>query len=70
MQELTTMIELQDVDRIHKLDNAGICVSLNSDDPEEFESGYLTNMLILFQEASGYFKVDIQPQRHCSAHAL
>lgn len=49
----------QDVDRIRKLDSAGICVSLNSDDPEEFETGYLTNMLILFQEASGYSKADM-----------
>jgi adenosine deaminase len=49
----------QDVDRIRKLDSAGICISLNSDDPEEFESGYLTNMLILFQEASDYSRADM-----------
>jgi len=49
----------QDVERIRKLDNAGICISLNSDDPEEFESGYLTNMLILFQEASDYSRADM-----------
>lgn len=49
----------QDVDRIKALDNAGVCVSLNSDDPEEFESGYLTNMLILFQEASDYSRADM-----------
>lgn len=49
----------QDVDRITKLDAAGVCVSLNSDDPEEFESGYLTNMLILFQEDSMYSKADM-----------
>ena len=49
----------QDVDRIQKLDSAGVCVSLNSDDPEEFETGYLTNMLILFQEASDYSKADM-----------
>ena len=46
--------EPQDIDRIKALDSAGVCVSLNSDDPEEFESGYLSNMLVLFQEASGY----------------
>jgi adenosine deaminase len=46
----------QDVDLITALDKAGVCVSLNSDDPAEFESGYLTNMLVLFQEASGYSK--------------
>ncbi len=49
----------QDVDRIMALDSAGVCVSLNSDDPEEFESGYLTNMLILFQGASGYSRADM-----------
>ena len=49
----------QDVDRIMTLDEAGVCVSLNTDDPEEFESGYLTNMLILFQEASGYSEADM-----------
>ena len=45
---------LQDVDRIMILDDAGVCISLNTDDPEEFETGYLTNMLTLFQDASGY----------------
>ncbi len=49
----------QDVDRIRALDSAGVCVSLNTDDPEEFESGYLTNMLVLFQEASGYSRADM-----------
>ena len=49
----------QDVDRITILDEAGGCVSLNTDDPEEFESGYLTDMLILFQEASGYSRADM-----------
>ena len=46
----------QDVDRITALVTAGVCVSLNSDDPEEFESGYLGNMLLIFQQASGYSK--------------
>jgi len=49
----------QDVDLITALDKSGVCVSLNSDDPAEFESGYLTNMLILFQEESGYTKEDM-----------
>lgn len=49
----------QDVDRIMTLDNAGVCVSLNTDDPEEFETGYLTNMLVLFQDASGYSDTDM-----------
>jgi adenosine deaminase len=51
--------EPQDIDRIKALDSAGVCVSLNSDDPEEFESGYLTNMLVLFQESSGYSRADM-----------
>ena len=49
----------QDVDRIRTLDAAGVCVSLHTDDPEEFESGYLTNLLILFQAESGYSRVDM-----------
>lgn len=51
--------EPQDIDRIRALDDAGVCVSLNSDDPTEFESGYLTNMLILFQQASAFSKSDM-----------
>ena len=47
---------LQDFDRIAALDELGVCVSMHTDDPEEFESGYLSNMMILFQEASGYSK--------------
>ncbi|MBT7989316.1 MAG: adenosine deaminase [Anaerolineae bacterium] len=47
---------LQDFARIAALDDAGVCVSIHTDDPEEFESGYLTNMMILFQEAGGYSK--------------
>ena len=49
----------QDVDRILALDRAGVCVSLHTDDPEEFESGYLTNLLVLFQQASGYDRADM-----------
>lgn len=49
----------QDVDLITALDKAGVCVSLNSDDPAEFESGYLTNMLVLFQAASEYTRADM-----------
>ncbi len=51
--------EPQDIDRIRALDDAGVCVSLNSDDPAEFETGYLTNMLVLFQQASEYTKSDM-----------
>jgi adenosine deaminase len=32
---------------------------LDTEDPAEFESGYLTNMLVLFQDASGYSKADM-----------
>jgi adenosine deaminase len=49
----------QDVDLVTALDKAGVCVSVNSDDPAEFESGYLTNMLVLFQAASEYTKADM-----------
>ena len=55
----TTDPVLQGVERIRALDGAGVCISIHSDDPEEFDSGYLTNMLILFQEASGYSKADM-----------
>ena len=51
--------EPQDIDLISALDRAGVCVSLHSDDPAEFETGYLNNMLILFQAASGYSKADM-----------
>ncbi len=50
---------MQDVDRIIYLDAQGVCVSLNSDDPAEFETGYLTNMMVVFQEESGYSRADM-----------
>jgi adenine deaminase len=49
----------QDVDRIKKLYTLGICVTLNSDDPAQFESGYLNELLISVQQASGYSKADM-----------
>ena len=49
----------QDVDRIKILHEQGICVTLNSDDPAQFESGYLNELLISVQKASGYSKADI-----------
>ena len=55
----TTDPDLQDVARITALDQAGICVSIHSDDPEEFDSGYLTNMFVMFQRSSGYSKADM-----------
>jgi adenosine deaminase len=60
----------QDVNRITALDKAGVCVSLNSDDPAEFETGYLTNMLILFQEASDYTRADMTRLMHNAFKAL
>ena len=49
----------QDVDRIKTLYELGMCVTLNSDDPAQFESGYLTELLISVQHASGYSKADM-----------
>ncbi len=49
----------QDVDRIKIKKEMGVCVTLNSDDPAQFESGYLTELLISVQQASGYSKADM-----------
>ena len=49
----------QDVDRIKTMFELGLLVTLNSDDPAEFDSGYLTSLLIGVQEASGYSKHDL-----------
>jgi adenosine deaminase len=49
----------EDVDRIKQLFEAGVLVSLNTDDPAEFPSGYLANMLLEVQAASGYTKRDL-----------
>ncbi len=51
--------EPQDVDRIKKMYELGLLVTLNSDDPAEFDTGYLTNLLIEVQEASRYSKGDM-----------
>jgi adenine deaminase len=51
--------EPQDIDAIRKLDDNGVCVSLHSDDPGQFESGYLSNMMILVQEAGEFSKADM-----------
>ena len=37
----------------------GMCVSLNTDDPGEFQSGYLTQLLFNFQQAGGFSKRDM-----------
>ena len=49
----------QDVDRIKKMFELGLLVTLNTDDPAEFDTGYLTNLLIEVQEASAYSKGDL-----------
>jgi adenosine deaminase len=49
----------QDVDRIKEMFERGLLVTLNTDDPAEFDSGYLTDLLVGVQEASGYTKRDM-----------
>jgi adenosine deaminase len=51
--------EPQDVDRIIEMYELGLLVTLNTDDPAEFDSGHLTDMLVGVQAASGYSKQDI-----------
>ena len=51
--------QLQDIDRITTLDKQGVCISMHTDDPEEFESGYLNSMMIKFAQGSGYSKADM-----------
>ncbi|MEM7334849.1 MAG: adenosine deaminase [Chloroflexota bacterium] len=49
----------QDIERIKFLFEQGVKVTINTDDPAEFETGYLTNMLQEVQAASQYDKKDI-----------
>lgn len=51
--------QLQDIDRITTLDKQGVCISMHTDDPGEFESGYLNSMMIQFAKGSGYSKADM-----------
>jgi adenosine deaminase len=51
--------EPQDIPRIKFLYEHGVCVSLHSDDPGEFDSGYLTNMMLNFQQAGKFSKRDM-----------
>ena len=51
--------EPQDLDWLKILDENGVCVSINTDDPTHFETGYITKMLIMVQEASGFTKVQM-----------
>jgi len=50
---------VQDIDHITALDRAGVCVSINTDDPPQFETGYLSQMMLMFQRDSGYSKADM-----------
>jgi adenosine deaminase len=51
--------ELEDIDRIRQLYDRGVLVTLNTDDPPEFASGYLSNLLCEVQAASGYSNGDL-----------
>jgi len=51
--------EPQDIPRIKFLFQHGVCISLHTDDPEEFASGYLTQMLLNFQQAGKFSKRDM-----------
>ncbi len=49
----------QDVDRIKYLFEEGVRVTLNTDDPEEFNTGYLSNLMMEVQAASDYSRRDM-----------
>ncbi len=51
--------EPQDLDKIRGLFEAGACVNLNTDDPAQFESGYLVDLLYRVQQAGVYSKRDM-----------
>lgn len=51
--------EPQDLDKVRTLFDSGMCVSLNTDDPAQFDSGYLINLLFIVQKAGGYSKADM-----------
>jgi adenosine deaminase len=52
-------LEPRDLNRIKKMYELGLMVTLNTDDPAEFHSGYLTNTLMDAQKKSGYTKKDL-----------
>lgn len=62
--------QLQDIGRIMILDKQGVCISMHTDDPEEFESGYLNNMMIKFAHGSGYTKTDMTRLMHNAYKAM
>ncbi len=49
----------RDLSRIKQMYDLGLNVTLNSDDPAEFNSGYMTKLLIMAVEGSGYTKEDL-----------
>ncbi len=51
--------EPQDLDKVRSLFEAGVCVNLNTDDPAQFDSGYLVELLDRVQQAGGYSKQDM-----------
>ncbi len=55
----TTDPEPQEISRIRFLFEHGVCVSLHSDDPGEFASGYLSKLLFNFQQAGKFTKRDM-----------
>jgi adenosine deaminase len=51
--------EPRDLPRIRKMYDMGLNVTLNSDDPGEFNSGYMNKLLMGAVEGSGYTKEDL-----------
>jgi adenosine deaminase len=49
----------RDLERIRKMYDLGLKVTLNSDDPAEFNSGYMNQTLMGAVEGSGYTKEDL-----------
>lgn len=49
----------QDIPRIKFLFEHGVCISLHTDDPGEFDSQYLTNLMLNFQQAGEFSKRDM-----------
>lgn len=54
-----TDYEPQDIPRIKFLFEHGVCISLHSDDPGEFDSGYLSQLMLNFQQAGKFSKRDM-----------
>jgi len=54
-----TDYEPQDIPRIKFLFQQGVCISLHSDDPGEFDSGYLSQLMLNFQQAGKFSKRDM-----------